>query len=337
MALSPGEINPDSELLKSAGVPQGGILSPLLFSIFINLITPELQCAYHLYADDLQLYRQSVVDDLPSAISKLNSDLTAVQNWSKRFGIAVNPNKCQAIIIGSSRNLGSIDGAALPPISYNGVTVPFSRDVKDLGLIIDSTLSWRAQVTSVCQRVTGSLRALYRLRNFLPSSVKTQLVQTLIFPIIDYADVCYYDLNADLLNKLDRLLNNCIRSVFNLRKYDHISAHRMQLKWLPIRLRRQQRALTTLFSYLDSPSSPTYLASYFQYTCANHTKFLRSSQNRHLQCISHRTDFFHSSFFIQAVILWNALPKEIRMATSRNSFKFKVREHLLKHWQTQNN
>ncbi|CAH1645617.1 unnamed protein product [Spodoptera littoralis] len=194
---------------------------------------------------------------------------------------------------------------------------------------MDNSLKWQAQVTSVCKKVTGSLRALYRAKNLLPPATKAMLVQALVLPIIDYADVCYYDLNADLLNKLDRLLNNCIRFVFNLRKYDHVSAHRMQLKWLPIRQRREQRALTTLFSFLCSPSLPTYLSPYFQYLCANHSKNLRSSHNRFLQCPTHRTDFFHSSFFVQSILLWNALPLDVRMVSTRLSFKQKVRELLL--------
>lgn len=313
-----------------AGVPQGGILSPLLFSIFINLIISILQCAYHLYADDLQLYCQGRVDEIPDAIAKINRDLIAIKTWSDRFGVAVNPNKCQAIIIGSPRSMAKVDGASLPPVLFDGTIVPFSTEVKDLGLHIDSTLNWRTQVASVSQKVTGTLRALYRLKNFLPRNTKTMLVQSLIFPIIDYGDVCYYDLNADLLNKLDRLLNYCIRFVFNLRKYDHVSEHRSLLKWLPIRQRREQRALTTLFSFLTSPNSPSYLAPHFQYNCDTHNRNLRSSHNRLLQCPTHRTDFIHCSFFVQAISLWNALPQEIRMATNRLSFKMKVREHIRK-------
>ena len=198
-----------------------------------------------------------------------------------------------------------LNGLVVPPVTFDGTVIPFSSDVKDLGLYVDTCLGWRKQVATVSKKVTGTLRSLYKFKNILPSHIKAMLVQSLIFPILDYGDVCYYDLNADLLNKLDRLLNNCIRFVFNLRKYDHVSTHRSLLKWLPIRQRRALRALTTLFS-------------------------LRSSNNRLLRCPSHRTGFLKSSFPVQAVFLWNALPQNIRMATSRFTFKLKAREHLHK-------
>ncbi|KAJ8735149.1 hypothetical protein PYW08_014399 [Mythimna loreyi] len=314
----------------AAGVPQGGILSPLLFSVFINFITTKLQCAYHLYADDLQLYCRSSVDSISDAIEELNRDLEVIKNWSDRFGVAVNPTKCQAIIVGSPHSLRKLDGLAVPPVIFNNTVIPFSSEVKDLGLHVDACLDWRKQITSVSQKVTGTLRSLYRLKNFLPAHIKAMLVQSLIFPIIDYADVCYYDLNADLLNKLDRLLNNCIRFVFNLRKYDHISKHRLLLKWLPIRQRRALRALTTLFSFLEKPSSPLYLMSDIKFLSSGHNKNLRSTNNRLLRCPSHRSGLIHSSFFVQAISLWNALPLDVRMATSRFSFKVKTREYIRK-------
>ena len=113
--------------------------------------------------------------------------------------------------------------------------------------------------------------------------------------------------------------------MFNLRKYDHISTYRSQLNWLPIRQRRNMRALTTLFSILTSPSSPSYLSPYFQQLSSNHNRNLRSSNNLLLLCPSSSTGFIHSSFLVQSVLLWNALPSEIRMSTSSYAFKAKVR------------
>ncbi|KAA5587551.1 hypothetical protein F3H15_36870, partial [Pseudomonas aeruginosa] len=77
----------------TAGVPQGGVLSPLLFSVFINTISQSLSSHFHLYADDLQLYRHTRVADVGAAISAINVDLSAIYNWAKSFGLLVNPSK----------------------------------------------------------------------------------------------------------------------------------------------------------------------------------------------------------------------------------------------------
>lgn len=132
----------------------------------------------------------------------------------------------------------------------------------------------------------------------------------------------YYDLNADLLNKLDRLLNKCIRFVYKLRKYGNVSTFRSQLNWLTIRQRRSMRALTTLFSFLNSPSPPAYFTSLFQYLSSFYNKHFRSSNNLLL--------LWHLCFVIQSFLLWNAHLQEIRMATSRWAVKFKVREYIRK-------
>ncbi|XP_063897719.1 uncharacterized protein LOC135118779 [Helicoverpa armigera] len=132
--------------------------------VFINLLTPELQCSYHLYADDLQLYRHTTVDDLVDTLDKVNADLAVVKNWADRFGVAVNPGKCQAIIIGGSRNIIRVDTSSLPPVIFNGMTVPYSGNVKNLGLQMDTTLNWQPQVAAVSQKVTNILRFLYRLK-----------------------------------------------------------------------------------------------------------------------------------------------------------------------------
>lgn len=313
-----------------AGVPQGGILSPLLFSIFINLLSPNLKCNYHFYADDLQLYCSTSTENLSYAINRLNDDLNRLRIWSESYGIQVNPKKCQAIMVGSSRQLAKVDTSELPTLSFNNSNIPFSPTVKDLGVIIDSNLSWTAHIQEISRKFYSSLHPILRLKHFLPHKTKISLVNTLLLPIINYADICYINLSEELLNKLDRLLNTCIRFVFNLKKYDHVSEYRAKLKWLPIRERRKLTILCFLFKVLNDQNIPEYLKEKFEFTCDGHDYHLRSSHNLTLKMPVHRTSFLGNSFAVVAVHLWNALPEEIKKAKNIVIFKGLTKKYFLK-------
>ncbi|KAL0851590.1 hypothetical protein ABMA28_007372 [Loxostege sticticalis] len=198
----------------TSGVPQGGVLSPLLFAIFINSITHNLTSSFHLYADDLQIYSQGRLEDLSSVVEIVNHDLGRILDWSKSFGLKVNPTKTQVIIVGSSRQIARIDWPALQPITFDGVQIPFSSTVKNLGIYMDSALTWTTQIAEVSRKIFAAAASLNRLKHFLPIPTKIALVQALLFPILDYADCCYLDLTEILLDKLERLQNYCIRLVY---------------------------------------------------------------------------------------------------------------------------
>lgn len=313
----------------NAGVPQGGVLSPLLFSIFINSISQQLSSSYHLYADDLQIYTQAPLEDLSTAIEVTNSDLRKISDWSNSYGLRINPAKTQTIIIGSSRMVSKIDWFRLPQVLFDGTSIQISDTVKNLGILMDKKLSWVPQIAETSRKLFASASSLRRLRNFLPITTKIALAQSLLLPILDYADAAYLDLTEEQLNKLERLQNYCIRFIYGVRKYDHISEFRNKLKWLPIRFRRNTHILSLLYNILFNPSTPPYLKELFRFTHVTHSLNLRSSETLLLKMPVHTTSFYDKSFTVQAIRLWNALPLDIKRAKSLQIFKSMLKNYYL--------
>lgn len=106
--------------------------------------------------------------------------------------------------------------------------MPLSGVEKNLELHINSTLDWQAHTHTHTRQAESNYMSpgLISFKEFM---------QSLIVPLNDYGDVFYFDLNVDLLNKIDQLLNNCIEFVFNLRKHDNVFTLLSQLQWLLIR------------------------------------------------------------------------------------------------------
>ncbi|KAJ4433995.1 hypothetical protein ANN_16314 [Periplaneta americana] len=198
------------------GVPQGSVLGPLLFSIYINDISSNLtSCRHHIYADDIQIYLHTRPNYINDAITKVNDDLNSISIWSKTHGLNLNASKSQAILIEHQRS--KCDKQNLPPIIVNNTTIPYSTTVKNLGIYMDCHLEWNEQVNHTSKKIFSIIHSLKRLKNFLPDKLKLILVQTLVMPHFDYCDIILSNLNANLSNRLQRVHNACVRYICNIR------------------------------------------------------------------------------------------------------------------------
>ncbi|CAH2091004.1 unnamed protein product [Euphydryas editha] len=196
--------------------------------------------------------------------------------------------------------------------------------------MVDSTLCWRPQIAEISRKTFATFHSLKRWKNFLPIKTKISIVNSIMLPVLDYADACYPDLSEELTNKLDRLQNLCIRFIFGLKKYDHVSQYRSMLGWLPIKHRRNLHVLSLLYSTLFCPSTPLYLKERFSFL--GNPSFhlnLRSQKDNKLSIPTSNSNSYYNSFSIKAVRLWNELPAEIRQSPSISVFKNRVKNFYL--------
>ena len=307
------------------GVPQGSVVGPLLFLIYVNELPSSLKyCSHHMYADDFQMLITGRITDLNNLIDKMNLDLHSIQNWSYRNGLVINPSKSQSILISSVLSQKRIREMACPSVQLNNIPIPWSTNVKNLGLIINNKLTWDDHINSISRKIFFTFHSLNRIKKFLPQKTRKLLVETLIYPHLDYCDSVYNDLNVKLANKLQIMQNTCVRYIFDLRKYDRITNVYCSNKILKLNYRRQIHSLVTLFQIVKRNGVP-YLSRNFN--------FLSSRRLRELFILdlpSHKKSFLKNSFSVKTARVWNSLPSEIRCTSSLLLFKNKLKQWFLK-------
>ena len=161
----------------SAGVPQGSILGPLLFNIFMNDLVYTIENSKMLnYADDTKIYLSHSEPQIVEG--GINRDLESARLWFKENSMMPNPKKYQAIVLGWK-------GCDINFQCANE-TIPTPNEINLLGVTLDSKLKFDAHVASVCRKVGGQVNALNRLQNILPCKVKELLYRAFVLPHFYY-------------------------------------------------------------------------------------------------------------------------------------------------------
>ncbi len=250
----------------STGVPQGSVLGPLLFSIFILDLPRVLSFSqYMIFADDLQIFRRATptAEGLVTLVNELSSDASAVIEWSQVNGLKLNTKKTVAILFGSSQYLSKPTLVCPPPIIVGDASINFSTHLKSLGLTITPSLNFEEHINNICSRVYASLHSLRYYKHALTRSLKKNLVESLIFPHFDYVCAVYHHLTVKQNLRLQRLLNACVRYVYgNIPWMAHVTPYRLALGWLSVD-RRREFFIGNLAFKISRSGAPTYLSERF--------------------------------------------------------------------------
>ena len=239
--------------------------------------------------------------------------------------LKLNCNKSEILIIGPKHLSRSAQTFSL---NIDGSIITPSTQVRNLGIILDPTLSFRPHANHITKTAFFHLKNIARLRTSLSFDTTKILIHALITSRLDYCNSILYGSPNTILNKLQYVQNSAARLLTSTRRYDHITPVLQNLHWLPIKHRIDFKILLTTYKALNN-LAPDYLSDLLPLHAP--TRCLRSAGANMLKIIrTKRRTWGDRAFSAAAPSLWNALPIHIRQAPTLPSFKKALKTHLFK-------
>ena len=304
------------------GVPQGSVLGPVLFNIYIRSIYKHIQALkfmIHGYADDHQILKSFK----PSAqgvllTDELNNCFLETKRWMNRFYLQMNDLKTQIIVFGSSKVLNQIQ---ISGVNFdNGTSVRFINTVKNLGFHMDSSLTLQPQMVELKKKCFRMLRNICKIRYLLNEDQLKKVVNSLVVSCLDYCNGLYYGATDRVLGQLQLIQNACAKAITGKYKYDHLDGDLSKLHWLNIRKRIVFKICLLSYKAING-LAPVYLQELFSYSHHGHSPKLI------IPCYNLER-YGKRAFGNIGPRVMNRLPSKITEAVSVGAFKCSLKTYL---------
>lgn len=315
-----GSLSSESQI--SCGIPQGSILGPLFFILYINDLPECLQnSSSRMFADDTNLTISGV--SMEEVESAMNDDLDRVKSWLKANRLSLNVAKTEFLLIGSNYKLNNLDKQ--PSIKIEASNIKQVSHSKMLGVSIDNHLSWAKHIDEISKKVSSGIGVLRRVRDFVDRETLISIYNALIRPHFGYCSEVWDNLGQGLSKRLQILQNRAARIILN---WSNDSPHLEALAalgWVTLETQRVKTKSKTMFKVLKG-QAPTCLTEHFKFKKEVTDINLRGSTSS-LQLPLPKTEFMKRSFAYSGAKIWNDLPPGMRECESLNAFSKKIANH----------
>lgn len=293
-----------------SGVPQGSVLGPVLFLVYINDLPDHVKSNVKIFADDTKLYTRandSVTREM------LQGDIDSLLEWSARWQLPFNVEKCSVLHIGSTNcnHVYTLSGA---PLSSTG-------EERDLGVVMDSDLKFRQQAAIAVSKATRLLAVIRRSFANLDQTTLPRLYKAIVRPLVEYGNVSWGPFNRADQKLIERVQRRATRIVPTLRQA-HYTDRLRALRLPSLYYRRRRGDMLKIFQLLHGGIDQDY-AQFFHMDPNTRTrghawKLVKPNAVSRVR---------RNAFGCRAINDWNGLPPSVVGAQSLNEFKNRLDIH----------
>lgn len=259
----------------------------------------------------------------PSAT--LTTCLEEIKAWMKLNFLQLNSSKTEAILVGTPHQVGT---STITSITFSDQAIPLSPVVTNLGVKMDSHLTYDNHIKQLCKTSFYHLKNIAQLRPSLTLADAEKLVHAFVSSRLDYCNALLIGIPSKSIQKLQYIQNSAARILMRVRKFNHITPILKTLHWLPVSLRIEYKVSLLTHQCLHG-TAPTYLKDLL--TPQTSTRSLRSSSTHLLKTPRTKLHTMGDRAFCSAAPrLWNALPDHLRAPQATDTFKCGLKTHLFK-------